>query len=94
VEVIVDHQGEAGGLIDERRAYILDHPEMTGLEAAISETLKHPALVVKSISDEDARLYNGRWERLDRILVGSVLLGCADRTSVSVHHITIEARLI
>ncbi|MGH7916017.1 MAG: hypothetical protein ACREQE_01000, partial [Candidatus Binataceae bacterium] len=36
---------------------ILDHPEMAGLEAAISETLRHPDLVIQSISDEAARLY-------------------------------------
>jgi hypothetical protein len=45
-------------LTDERLAHILDHPEMAGLEAAIRETLAHPALVVQSISDEAARLYN------------------------------------
>ncbi len=55
--VIVDHQGLAVRLTDERLAHILDHPEMVGLEAAISETLKHPALVIQSISDEAARLY-------------------------------------
>jgi hypothetical protein len=57
VGVIVDHQGLAVRLTDERLAHILDHPEMVGLEAAISETLKHPALVIQSISDEAARLY-------------------------------------
>ena len=30
---------------------------MAGLEAAIAETLMHPALVIQSISDETARLY-------------------------------------
>jgi hypothetical protein len=54
VEVIADHQGLAVRLTDERRAHILDHSEMAGFEAAIAETLKQPALVVQSISDEAA----------------------------------------
>lgn len=47
VEAIVDYQGLAVRLTDERLAHILDHPEMVGLEAAISETLKQPALVTQ-----------------------------------------------
>ncbi len=45
VEVIVDHQGLAVRLTDERLAHILDHPEMVRLGAAVSETLKGPSLV-------------------------------------------------
>ena len=37
--------------------HILDHPEMFDLRAAISETLKYPAIVIQSISDQAARLY-------------------------------------
>jgi len=55
--VIRDHQDLAVRLSDERLAHILEHPEMVGLEAAIAETLMHPALVIQSISDEAARLY-------------------------------------
>ncbi len=57
MEVIVDHQGLAVRLTDERLAHILDHPEMVRLGAAVSETLKGPSLVIQSISDEVARLY-------------------------------------
>ena len=57
MEVIADHKGLAVRLTDERRAHILDHPEMAGFGAAIAKTLKQPALVVQSISDEAARLY-------------------------------------
>lgn len=57
MEVVIDYQGLAVRLTDERLAHILEHPEMVGLEAAISETLKHPALVIQSISDDAARLY-------------------------------------
>jgi hypothetical protein len=35
--------GLAVRLTDERLAHILDHPEMVGLKAAISESLKDPA---------------------------------------------------
>ncbi len=57
MEVIVDHNGLSVRLTDERLAHILDHPEMAGLEVAIAETLKGPAFVIQSITDEAARLY-------------------------------------
>jgi hypothetical protein len=57
VEVIVDYNGLSVRLTDERLAHILDHPEMAGLEEAIAETLKSPAFVIQSITDEAARLY-------------------------------------
>jgi len=57
VEVVIDYQGLAVRLTDERLAHILEHPEMVDLQGAIAETLKHPALVIQSISDEAARLY-------------------------------------
>jgi hypothetical protein len=57
VEVIVDYRGMAVRLTDERLAHILEHPEMVGMRSAIVETLKHPALVIESISDEAAHMY-------------------------------------
>ena len=57
MRVIRDHQGLAVRLTDERLAHILDHPEMFGLEAAIEETLEHPALIIQSVSDDTAHLY-------------------------------------
>ncbi len=57
MEAIVDYQGLVIRLTDERLVHIFDHPEMAGHEVTISETLKHPALVIQSISDEAARLY-------------------------------------
>lgn len=72
-EVLVDHQGLAIRLSAERMAHILD-PEMTGLEAAISETLRDPALVIQSISDETARLYYRFYSETlagDKFLCGS-----------------------
>ena len=58
MRVILDHQGLAIRLTDERLAHILDHPEMVGAEAAIEETLKRPALVIQSVSDAAAHLYH------------------------------------
>jgi hypothetical protein len=57
VTTIVDHFGTTVRLTDERLAHILEHPEMSGLQGAIAETLKHPVLVVESLSDEAAHLY-------------------------------------
>lgn len=44
-------------LTDERLAHVLDHPEMTGMEAAIDDTLLGPETVIQSQSDDQARLY-------------------------------------
>ena len=52
----MDYQGIAVRLTEERLAHILEHPEMTGLEGAIEETLTHPEKVVESFSDPQARL--------------------------------------
>lgn len=56
MKVLRDYQGRAVHLTDERLAHILEHPEMTALEAALSETLEHPTLVVQSRSDPSAEL--------------------------------------
>ena len=57
VRILFDYQGVAIRLTDERLVHITSHPEMVGLQAAIEETLKNPALVIQSVSDETARLY-------------------------------------
>ncbi len=57
MEVIIDRFGMPIRLTDERLVHILDHPEMADLKDSISGTLKRPELVVKSNSDESARLY-------------------------------------
>jgi hypothetical protein len=43
-------------LTDERLAHIHEHAEMTGLDAAIAETLSAPRLVIQSLSDPTAAL--------------------------------------
>ncbi len=56
MKVLKDYQGRAVRLTEERLAHILEHPEMAALEAALTETLAHPALVVQSRSDPTAEL--------------------------------------
>ena len=57
MKLLHDFQGLAIRLTDERRAHILEHPEMASMEAAIEETLLQPERVVQSFSDPQARLY-------------------------------------
>lgn len=52
-----DFEGRAIRLTAERRAHILEHPEMAGMADLIGETLRSPEHVVVSISDAQARLY-------------------------------------
>jgi hypothetical protein len=44
-------------LTEERLRHILSHPEMAGLEAAITEAVRKPQAVVISRSDENVRLF-------------------------------------
>jgi len=57
MKLLHDFQGLAIRLTDERRAHILEHPEMASMESAIEETLLHPERVVRSFSDPQAHLY-------------------------------------
>lgn len=57
MNVLSDYEGASIRLTDERRAHILDHPEMSRMEEEISKTLLRPEQVVRSRSDEEARLY-------------------------------------
>jgi hypothetical protein len=52
-----DYKGTVIRLTDERRAHILGHPEMSGLEQALAETLLSPERVVESLSDPTAALH-------------------------------------
>jgi hypothetical protein len=58
MKILHDFQGLAIRLTDERRAHILEHPEMATMEAAIEETLLQPERVVQSFSDPQASLYS------------------------------------
>ncbi|MGI8911773.1 MAG: hypothetical protein ACR2JR_14660 [Rubrobacteraceae bacterium] len=57
MKMLHDFRGTAIRLTDERLAHILEHPEMSGLEDAIDETLQDPNRVIRSRSDEQAQLY-------------------------------------
>jgi len=57
MKLLEDFQGLRIRLTDERRAHILEHPEMAAMESAIEETLLRPERVVQSFSDPQAHLY-------------------------------------
>ena len=57
MKVLNDYEGRAVRLTDERLAHILEHPEMSGMEDRIEETLKDPERVIESLSDPEAHLY-------------------------------------
>jgi hypothetical protein len=57
VKILIDHEGRAIRLTDERLAHILEHPEMQGMGGRIEETVRRPEKVIESLSDPQARLY-------------------------------------
>lgn len=61
VNLLQDYQGVTVRLTAERLAHILDHPEMSGFEPFISETIGDPEIVIQSRSDDQARLYYRRY---------------------------------
>ena len=54
---LVDYEGRAIRLTEERWRHISEHPEMAGMREALTETLRAPDTVVESASDPAARLY-------------------------------------
>lgn len=52
-----DYQDREVRLTDERLAHIHEHAEMTGLDAALAETLRAPRMVIQSLSDPMAALH-------------------------------------
>ncbi len=61
---LTDYAGNVIRLTDERLAHIKEHPEMVAHAEKINETLTSPDIVVKSKSDEEARLYYKHYEGL------------------------------
>jgi hypothetical protein len=57
VTFLLDFQGLRVRLTDERLEHILEHPEMTGSERAIEETVRSPERVLESLFDSSVRLY-------------------------------------
>lgn len=66
MKILRDYEGRAIRLTDERLAHILDHPEMTNLEAEIGNTLATPQCVMQSASDGETWLYY-RFHRETRV---------------------------
>jgi hypothetical protein len=54
---ITDYRGVLIRITAERKTHILEHPELSGMEPAIEETIKKPEQVVRSQSDDKALLY-------------------------------------
>lgn len=54
---ITDYRGVSIRITAERMVHILEHPELTGMESAIGDTLQKPEQVVRSQSDDNAFLY-------------------------------------
>jgi predicted thioesterase len=56
--ILTDHKGRAVRLTAERRAHILEHPEMVGQFERVAETLAQPELVVATTVDENVHVYH------------------------------------
>lgn len=61
---LIDYTGNLIRLTDERLSHIKEHPEMTIHTEKINETLADPDIVVRSKSDEEAKLYCRHYEGL------------------------------
>ena len=51
-------------LTEERRAHLLEHPEMREQEDKLTETLLEPDVVIQSQSDDTVRLFHRFYRRL------------------------------
>jgi hypothetical protein len=56
MRVIQDYQGKPVRLTDERLNHIKEHPEMVNMDSALEETLTAPQLVIRSVTDDSAKL--------------------------------------
>jgi hypothetical protein len=52
-----DVWGNSTSLTDERRAHLMEHPEMRGQEDKIDQTLLEPDTMIRSQSDDTIRLF-------------------------------------
>ncbi len=59
-----DVWGNSVSLTEERRAHLLEHPEMQGQEDKLAETLLEPDVVIQSQSDDTVRLFHRFYRRL------------------------------
>ncbi|HET7273395.1 MAG TPA: hypothetical protein VFI90_20170 [Rubrobacter sp.] len=63
MKILRDLWDSALRLTDERLTHILDHPEMSDMEAEIGETLLRPERVARSRSDEEVLLLRDQGRR-------------------------------
>ncbi len=59
-----DVWGNIVSLTEERKAHILEHPEMREQENKVAETLLEPDVVIQSQSDDTVRLFHRLYEGL------------------------------
>ena len=59
-----DVWGDSVSLTEERRAHLLEHPEMREQENKLAQTLLEPEMVIQSRSDDTARLFHRFYRRL------------------------------
>ena len=59
-----DVWGGSISLTEERRAHLLEHPEMRGQKDKLAETLLEPDVVIQSQSDDTVRLFHHFYRRL------------------------------
>jgi len=59
-----DLWGNKVSLTGERRAHIIEHPEMCGQEKKLAETLLEPETIVQSQSDDTVKLFHRFYKRL------------------------------
>ncbi len=75
--VFTDYQGRAVRLTPERRAHVLEHPEMVDQLDRIRETLAEPEIVVATHADETVCVYHRHYEETpvtDKVLLVAVKL--------------------
>ncbi len=56
--ILIDHIGRSIRLTRERRAHILEHPEMTGQLERLRETLAQPEVVIATTADASVHVYH------------------------------------
>src|SRR4051812_25121176 len=56
MKTLLDYQGRAVRITDERLSHILEHPEMLAMAQKLEETLRTPQRVIKSRTDAQATL--------------------------------------
>lgn len=55
---LIDYQGRTIRLSEERRAHILEHPEMSNQLDWIKETIASPDFVVATVADSSVQVYH------------------------------------